>query len=102
MTGDGVSNQRGVTADRPIQRTGSLGVAPATRLGLPSQRLHQVGDVLGGAGGAGGGAGGVVEQSVLAMRSPAGVPRGQAAAGDSGFRSDVCETRPPPCTGDLS
>jgi hypothetical protein len=30
-------------------------------LGLPSQRLHQVGDAFGGAGGAGGGAGGVVE-----------------------------------------
>ncbi|WSK01888.1 hypothetical protein OG395_48325 [Streptomyces sp. NBC_01320] len=49
-------------------------------LGLPPQCLHQVSDVLGGAGRAGGGAGGVVKQAVLAVRAPAGVPLGQAAA----------------------
>jgi hypothetical protein len=60
-------------------------------LGLAPQRLYQIGDVLARAVGAGDGPGGAIRQAVPAVGEPAGVPLGQAAAGDSCFRSDVCD-----------
>jgi hypothetical protein len=60
-------------------------------LGLAPHRLYQIGDVLARAVGAGDGPGGTIHQAVLAVGEPAGVPPGQAAAGDSCFRSDVCD-----------
>jgi hypothetical protein len=63
-------------------------------LGLPSQRLHQVRDVLRGPGRARGRAGRMVEQAVLAVCPPAGVPLGQAAAGYPSFRRDMRDRTP--------
>ncbi len=70
------------------------GEAGGPVLGLPPQRLHQVRDVLRGAGRAGDRAGGVVEQAVIPVRAPARVPLRQAAAGDPGFRRDVRDRTP--------
>jgi len=63
-------------------------------LGLPPQRLHQIGKRLARAGRAGQRAGGVVMQPVLTVRAPSRVPLRQAAAGDPGFRRDVRDRTP--------